>query len=88
MASHSHASGRSSGVSSFAPLGPVATQAECRYRRPMASPIDVVDNPAEQRYEAVVDGVRARNLHVVPQCPFIAGYIDRHPDYRDLVAVD
>jgi predicted GNAT family acetyltransferase len=54
----------------------------------MASPIDVVDNPAEQRYEAVVDGVRARNLHVVPQCPFIAGYIDRHPDYRDLVAVD
>jgi predicted GNAT family acetyltransferase len=22
----------------------------------------------------------------VPLCPFIAGYIDRHPEYRDLVA--
>jgi predicted GNAT family acetyltransferase len=22
----------------------------------------------------------------VPLCPFISGYIDRHPEYRDLVA--
>jgi predicted GNAT family acetyltransferase len=25
-------------------------------------------------------------LTVVPMCPFIAGYIDRHDDYADLVA--
>ncbi len=25
------------------------------------------------------------NLHVVPRCPFIRTYIERHPEYRDLV---
>ena len=33
-----------------------------------------------------LDDARARGLSVVPQCSFVAGYIDRHPDYRDLVA--
>lgn len=33
-----------------------------------------------------LDDVRERGLHVVPLCPFIAAYIERHPDYRDLVA--
>ncbi len=33
-----------------------------------------------------LDDVRARGTHrVVPQCPFIAGWIDKHPDYADLV---
>lgn len=32
-----------------------------------------------------LDDVRARGLTVVPQCPFIAGWIDRHDDYRELV---
>jgi len=36
---------------------------------------------------AVLDDARARGLVVVPYCPFIAGYIERHLDeYRDLVA--
>jgi predicted GNAT family acetyltransferase len=30
--------------------------------------------------------IRARALQVVPLCPFIAGYIDRHPELSDLVA--
>ncbi len=31
--------------------------------------------------------VRARGLDLIPTCPFIAGYIARHPDeYLDLVA--
>jgi hypothetical protein len=34
---------------------------------------------------AALDDVRARGLQVVPQCPFIAAYIERHPDYADLV---
>jgi len=29
--------------------------------------------------------VRRLGLAVVPQCPFIAAYIERHPDYADLV---
>ncbi len=32
-----------------------------------------------------LDDVRSRGLVVVPQCPFIAGWIDRHDDYRELV---
>jgi predicted GNAT family acetyltransferase len=34
-----------------------------------------------------LDDARARGLVVMPYCPFIAGYIERHLDeYRDLVA--
>ena len=35
-----------------------------------------------------LDEVRARGLAVTPQCAFIAGYIQRHPGYADLVAAD
>jgi uncharacterized protein len=36
---------------------------------------------------AALDDARARGLVVVPFCPFIAGFIERHLDeYRDLVA--
>jgi predicted GNAT family acetyltransferase len=34
---------------------------------------------------AVLDDVRARGLKLVPSCPFIASYIDSHPEYQDLV---
>jgi predicted GNAT family acetyltransferase len=92
--------------------------------------VTVRDNPAELRYEALVDGdligeiryrtepgavvlihtevapsaedtgvgsqlveqalddIRARRLHVVPLCPFVAAYIRRHPGYADLVVAD
>lgn len=33
-----------------------------------------------------LDDVRARGLSVVPQCPFVAGWIARNPEYADLVA--
>ena len=32
-----------------------------------------------------LDDVRGRGEHVVAQCPFIAAYIERHPDYADLL---
>ena len=36
---------------------------------------------------AALDDARARGLRVVPFCPFIARFIERHLDqYRDLVA--
>lgn len=33
-----------------------------------------------------LDDVRGRGLRAVPLCPFIAAYIERHPEYQDLVA--
>jgi uncharacterized protein len=32
--------------------------------------------------------LRARGLRVVPQCPFVADYLRRHPEDADLVGVD
>jgi predicted GNAT family acetyltransferase len=32
-----------------------------------------------------LEDARARHLAVIPQCPFVAGYIRRHPEYADLV---
>ncbi|MGZ4681747.1 MAG: GNAT family N-acetyltransferase [Acidimicrobiales bacterium] len=34
---------------------------------------------------AALDDVRRAGLAVVPRCPFIAAYIERHPEYADLV---
>ncbi|WP_033341842.1 GNAT family N-acetyltransferase [Catenuloplanes japonicus] len=33
-----------------------------------------------------LDAVRARGGAVVPRCAFIKSYIDRHPEYQDLLA--
>lgn len=35
---------------------------------------------------AALDDIRARDLTVVAQCPFIASWIAKHDDYADLVA--
>jgi predicted GNAT family acetyltransferase len=35
-----------------------------------------------------LDDLRARGLAVRPVCPFVAGWIRRHPDYLDIVAED
>jgi predicted GNAT family acetyltransferase len=32
-----------------------------------------------------LDWVRAQGLKVVPQCPFIKGYIAKHAEYADLL---
>ncbi|MDD4921715.1 MAG: GNAT family N-acetyltransferase [Bacteroidales bacterium] len=28
---------------------------------------------------------RNSHLHIIPSCPYVATYIERHPEYRDLV---
>lgn len=38
-----------------------------------------------QLAKGVLDQARARSLKVVPLCPFIKGYIEKHPEYADLV---
>ena len=35
---------------------------------------------------AALDDVRARGGSVVPRCPFVRGWIERHQEYADLVA--
>ena len=35
---------------------------------------------------AALDDVRSSGGTVVPQCSFVAGWIQRHPEYEDLVA--
>jgi predicted GNAT family acetyltransferase len=35
--------------------------------------------------QAALDDVRSRGLHVLPLCPFVKAWIERHPDYADLV---
>ena len=32
-----------------------------------------------------LDDAKENGLHVVPRCPFMASYIERYPEYRDLV---
>ena len=32
-----------------------------------------------------LDDVRKRGLHAIPACPFVSGYIRKHPDYLDVV---
>ncbi len=34
---------------------------------------------------AALDYARANGLGVVPSCPFVATYLQRHPEYNDLV---
>jgi len=35
---------------------------------------------------AALDDVRARGLRLVAECEFIAGFLKRHPEDRDLIA--
>lgn len=36
--------------------------------------------------KGALDQVRGWGLKVVPTCPFVKAYIDRHDEYRDLLA--
>ena len=33
-----------------------------------------------------LDSAREKQLTVVPQCPYVASYIGKHPEYQDLLA--
>ncbi len=43
---------------------------------------------ASKLVKAALDDARAQHLTVVPICRFVAVYIRRHPEYRDLVYPD
>jgi hypothetical protein len=35
--------------------------------------------------QGALDQVRAAGLKLIAQCPFVKGWIDKHPEYADLV---
>ena len=35
--------------------------------------------------KGALDQVRAEGLKVIAQCPFVKGWIEKHPDYADLL---
>jgi len=41
---------------------------------------------ASQLTVHALDYARERGYRVVPSCPFVAAYIERHPEYRELRA--
>jgi len=41
---------------------------------------------ASQLTARALEYARERGFRVVPSCPFVAAYIERHPEYRDLRA--
>lgn len=34
----------------------------------------------------VLDAIRAEGMRVVPECEFVAGFIQRHPGYQSLIS--
>lgn len=41
---------------------------------------------AQKLVTTALDHARSEKLRVVPLCSYVATYIQRHPEYRDLVA--
>jgi predicted GNAT family acetyltransferase len=35
--------------------------------------------------QGALDQVRAAGLQVIPECPFVRAWIEKHPEYADLV---
>lgn len=68
------------------------------YYRRGAQLIDLVHTEVEDEFQGTglagklakfsLDTAREQHLHVLPSCPYIRGWIVRHPDYQDLVAND
>lgn len=49
-------------------------------------PVELEGNGiASQLAHTALEFAKAENLVVMPLCPFIAGYIHRHPEYKPLV---
>lgn len=40
----------------------------------------------EKLARGALDIIRTRSLKVVPRCPFIRSFIEKHPEYGDLLA--
>lgn len=71
-------------------------EAELSYEQPREGVLDLLHTfvPAEARGEGVgealvnraLDHARENGLKVIPSCPFVARWLDAHPDQADVVA--
>jgi predicted GNAT family acetyltransferase len=43
---------------------------------------------ASKLAQYALDFARANHLRVVPLCPYVSGFIRKHPEYQDLVSCD
>jgi predicted GNAT family acetyltransferase len=43
---------------------------------------------ASKLVHATLDDVRAQNVRIVPLCAYVASWLEKHPDYADLVDRD
>ena len=67
-----------------------------QYRRDEDGTLTFTHTEVEDAYEGrgvgsellrgALDAARAEGARVVPLCPFVRGYIERHAEYADLVA--
>lgn len=63
--------------------------------RPRPQALAFIHTEVDDRFEGqglagrlisfALDDARERGLAVLPFCPFVKGYIERHPEYLDLV---
>ena len=66
----------------------------------MAEDYKLIDNEEKHRYEFQIDGkiaeidyiksnaladIERQGLRLVPLCPFVAGYIHKHPEWKRIV---
>lgn len=69
-------------------------EAEITYRRPDETTLDLdhTFTPPEARGKGIasalvrsaLDHARHEGLQVIPTCPYVASWLDKHPDYADL----
>jgi uncharacterized protein len=75
--------------------GELAGFAEYRRRPDLIAFIHTLIDPrfeghglASQLVQTALDEARAEHVAVLPFCPFVRGYIERHHEYLDLVPQD
>jgi predicted GNAT family acetyltransferase len=73
--------GESAGFTEFRLDGEVATFTHTE----VGSQFEGQGVASELIKEALAD-VRRRGWKVIPKCPFVREYIEKHPDYQDLLA--
>lgn len=49
-----------------------------------SSPEHAGEGLAAQVVRFALDDVRAQGKRIIPHCPFVAGYIRKHPEYEDI----
>lgn len=76
-----HVDGELAGFTMFVPEGDVVVFPHTEVDRKFAG-----QGLANTLIAGALDDIRAQGRTVVPLCPFVKAFIDKHPDYQDLLA--